>query len=106
MDPKQLIGLRIRELRRAGKLSQEALAEKTGISSKYLSSIERGKENPTLDTVINLAGALGVEIHELFNFAHEGKSSKELKASISGMLKGSDEERLKLAEKIIRAIYL
>jgi len=62
MEVKQLIGLRIKNLRRSKGLSQEELAEKMGISPKYLSSIERGKENPTLDTFIKLAEALNIVI--------------------------------------------
>jgi len=106
METKKLIGLHIRELRRARDLSQEALAEKVGISSKYVSSIERGKENPTLDTVIGLAKALNVDILELFNFSHEGKSKKDLKEFIVSQIKGSDEDRLKITAKIVKAIYL
>ncbi|MBI4823309.1 MAG: helix-turn-helix transcriptional regulator [Nitrospirae bacterium] len=106
MDVKRLIGLRIRELRRSNGISQERLAEKAGISSKYLSSIERGKENPTLDTFIRLSGALNIEISEVFNFSHEGRSAKDLKTLIAGLTKDSDKDRLKLTAKIIKAIYL
>ena len=106
MDTKQLIGLRIKELRRTKNLSQEELAEKTGISSKYLSSIERGKENPTLDTIIKLSGALNIEVMELFNFFHKGRATKDLRLFVNNLLKGSDESRLALTAKIIKAIYL
>ena len=65
MSVKELIGKRIKEARQAKGLSQEALSEKIGMSAKYLSSVERGKENPTLDTLIKLADALEVEASEL-----------------------------------------
>lgn len=106
MDTKQLIGMRIKELRRSKNMSQEELAEKAGISSKYLSSIERGKENPTLDTFMNLGAALGVEIMEIFNFSHEGWSARDMKLFVTNLLKGSDENKLLLTAKIIKAIYL
>lgn len=106
MEAKKLIGLRIKNLRRAEGLSQEELAEKMGISSKYLSSIERGKENPTLDTLIKLANALKIEPSEIFNFSHEGKSKKDLIAFITTLLKTKDEEKLKLAARLIKAVYL
>jgi len=48
MDVKQMIGSRIKEIRTKKGFTQEQLAEKIDISPKYLSSIERGKENPTL----------------------------------------------------------
>lgn len=106
MEIKQLIGVRIKSLRRSKGMSQEYLAEKMGISSKYLSSIERGKENPTLDTFIKLAEVLEIELSEIFNFSHEGKSVKDLKAFIAGLIKGNDEEKLRLTAKIVKAIYL
>jgi len=41
------------------------------ISPNYLSSIERGKENPTFDMFIKFSDALNVEMWELFDFGHE-----------------------------------
>lgn len=105
MEIKRLVGIRIKELRKSKGMSQEELAEKMGISPKYLSSIERGKENPTLDTFIKFAMTLNVDISELFNYAHE-RSSKELKMFITDLTKGSDEEKLKLLAKIAKAIYI
>jgi len=63
-----MIGMRIAELRNSKGFTQERLADKTEISSKYLSSIERGKENPTLDTLIKLSESLGVNIEDIFRF--------------------------------------
>lgn len=106
MQVKELIGQRIKELRRASNMSQETLAEKAGISSKYLSSIERGMENPTLDTFISLVAALGIEFRDLFDFSHHGKSQKELKESVSALLDKGGEEKLKIIAKLIKAVYL
>ncbi|MDA8387820.1 MAG: helix-turn-helix transcriptional regulator [Nitrospiraceae bacterium] len=104
MEIKRLIGRRIRDLRKSSGKSQEALAGEMGISPKYLSSIERGKENPTLDTFIKLAGSLDLEISEIFNCTGS-KSPRELKLFISGLTRRPDAEKLKLAAKIIKAIY-
>lgn len=87
-------------------MSQEALAERVGISSKYLSSIERGKENPTFDTFIKLASALNIELASLFDFSHKGKTAKELQGFITDMVKSGNEEKLELAARILKAIYL
>jgi transcriptional regulator with XRE-family HTH domain len=106
LEAKKLIGLRIKSLRRSEGLSQEELAERMGISSKYLSSIERGKENPTLDTLIRLANALKIEPSEIFNFSHEGKSKRDLIKFITTLLKTNDEEKLKLATRLIKTVYL
>ena len=103
MDVKKLMGLRLKELRHSKDLSQEALASKTGISAKYLSSIERGKENPTFDMLIKLSHAIGIEMWEMFDFGHT-VSRKELKEAIHSFTKSSDEPNLRLAFKIIRAV--
>ena len=55
MNIKQMIGARIKEIRVKRKLTQEQLAEKTEINPKYLSSIERGLENPTFNTFFKLS---------------------------------------------------
>ena len=105
MDIKELIGARIKSLRQGKGLTQEALAEKSGISSKYLSSIERGKENPTLDTLIQLAKALKVELFEIFLYAHEVPSSEELRECIQSLIEEVDMDRLRLATKLLRAVF-
>ena len=47
--------------RRVGrKLSQDALADKVGISVSYVSMLERGQRSPPLETVERMAKALGV----------------------------------------------
>jgi transcriptional regulator with XRE-family HTH domain len=58
MNEKKLIGQRIKELRRGKGLYQEKLAELAETSPNYLSRIECGTENPTLDMLIKLTNAL------------------------------------------------
>jgi len=105
MTTKQMIGTRIKQLRKVKGLSQEELSEKVGMSSKYLSSIERGNENPTLDTFIRLARSLDVEVFEIFNYSNE-LSDKESKRFLINVIKKSNKERLDLTAKIIQAINL
>lgn len=59
-------GLRVKELRHASGLSQEAFADKCGFARSYMSRIERGGANPSLDAVEALADALGVSVKTLF----------------------------------------
>lgn len=103
METKKLIGMRIKELRKKQLLSQEQFAEKADINSKYLSRMERGTENPTLDMLIKLSTALEVEMWEIFDFGH-GVSQKELKEAIQSFVKAADESSLRLALKVIRAV--
>jgi len=67
MDIKQMIGARIKDIRTKKGFTQEQLAEKIEINSKYLSSIERGLENPTLNTLIRMSESLDVSFTEFFN---------------------------------------
>ena len=61
---------RLRELRKAARLSQRALAEKVGVDFTYLSKIENGRVEPTSESVLQriakeLAGELGMDEIEL-----------------------------------------
>lgn len=103
MNEKELVGKRIQELRKSAKLSQEEIAERADISPNYLSRIERGKENPTLDMLIKLSRALDVEMWEIFDFGHV-LNQKELKETLQTLVKASDDSKLRVALKVIRAI--
>ena len=47
-------------------LTQEKLSEISGISSDYISEMERGKKTPSFKRLILLANALDIEIYKLF----------------------------------------
>ncbi|MCJ2070978.1 helix-turn-helix domain-containing protein [Methylobacterium sp. J-030] len=55
----------LRRLRGERGLSQEVLAVDSGVAAPYLSGIERGVANPTVDVLDRLAEALGVEVDAL-----------------------------------------
>ncbi|MFA7399634.1 MAG: helix-turn-helix transcriptional regulator [Sideroxydans sp.] len=59
-------GERVKELRLASGMSQEAFADKSGFARSYMSRIERGLANPSLTAVEALADALRVKAKELF----------------------------------------
>ncbi|RJO74286.1 MAG: XRE family transcriptional regulator [Myxococcales bacterium] len=56
----EVVGKRIRSLRKSRDWSQIDLAHHAGLSASYLAEIERGGRNPTLETIINVAAALNV----------------------------------------------
>lgn len=60
------VGLRIVELRRAKKITQEKLAERISMDTRDLRRIEAGQVNVTIDTMVKIAGALEVRTAELF----------------------------------------
>ena len=59
------VGARMRQLRRARRLTQEQLAERAGLSYKFVGEVERGMGNPTLTTLGALSEALGVSLVDL-----------------------------------------
>lgn len=63
--PQPALGAAVRQLRERRELSQEALAEKAGLTGRTLSALETGNANPTWATTRDLATALGVSIGDL-----------------------------------------
>ncbi|MBI5893984.1 MAG: helix-turn-helix domain-containing protein [Deltaproteobacteria bacterium] len=103
-EAKTLFGMRMKELRKNQGLSQEQLAEKVDISSKYVSRVEMGYSFPSLDTLEKLASALNVELKDFFEFSHKTPNQKELKETLNTLLKEADEEKTRLLVKIARAV--
>ena len=60
MDMRKLVGRNFARLRRDRGLTQEEVAARSGFSQQYISSLERGRRNPTVITLYELAQALGV----------------------------------------------
>lgn len=65
MDMRKLVGRNFARLRREKGLTQEDVEARSGLSQQYLSSLERGRRNPTVITLFELAQALGVSHVEL-----------------------------------------
>jgi transcriptional regulator with XRE-family HTH domain len=64
--PLEIFGYTVRELRGQKGLSQEALAELSGLHRTYIGGIERGERNVGLMNILYLARALDVLPGELF----------------------------------------
>ncbi|MGO4139376.1 XRE family transcriptional regulator (plasmid) [Rhizobium ruizarguesonis] len=65
MDMRKLVGSNFARLRREKGLTQEEVEARSGFSQQYLSSLERGRRNPTVITLYELAQALDVSHIEL-----------------------------------------
>lgn len=63
--PQRRFGEVVRAERKRQKLTQEELAHRAGISAVFMSDIERGIENVSLETIAKLSKGLGVRIGEL-----------------------------------------
>jgi len=57
---------RLKELRARHDLTQQALAEKVGVSRQSIISIEKGRYSPSVDLALRIAGVLQVPLEEAF----------------------------------------
>ena len=64
---RRAFGARMRSLRQAQEISQEALAERAGLHRTYVGSVERGERNVALDNIYAIADALRVDVGQLFD---------------------------------------
>jgi len=102
-EARKLFGTRIRSLRTRLNLTQDQLAERMEMSAQYLSNIERGRENPTFDTLVKLAKALEIEPWEMFVFDPESPDTAFLRKKLNLLLEEADDERLR---RIMKALLL
>jgi transcriptional regulator with XRE-family HTH domain len=103
MNTKLLLGKRIKALRARLDLTQDQLSERVQITPQYLSNIERGKENPTLDMLLRLAEALKVDAWEMFLSDAEAPDAQALRRKIDRLLQEADRDRLRLILKLLHA---
>jgi transcriptional regulator with XRE-family HTH domain len=55
----------VKQFRQARRLTQEQVAERAGLSTKFVGEVERGRANPALTTLASIADALGVSLIDL-----------------------------------------
>jgi len=60
MDMRVLVGRNVKRFRQQKGLTQEEYSELCGFTQQYISDLERGRRNPTIVTLYELACALGV----------------------------------------------
>ena len=96
------IGQRIRKVRKARGLSQDALAEKVGISTTHMSHIETGNTKLSLAVFVDLATALDVRADELLfdSTAADRTSSIE---EILLVLEGCTPQQVRIIEDLVKA---
>ena len=67
MDIKVAIGERIAQLRKAKKLSQQKFSYEAEIERSYLTHVEKGRKNISIDTLIKITDALDISLKDFFN---------------------------------------
>ena len=95
------IGQRVRAFRRAQDLSQEALAERVGISVTHMSHIETGNTKLSLPVFFRLSQALGVGMDDLLREGSSDRSARLLE--LEEVLAGCDAEQSRVILAVARA---
>ena len=67
MDIKLKVGQRIRELRKKLELSQEALAYKAEVDRTYMTDVENGRRNISVEILEKIIGALEISVKDFFD---------------------------------------
>ena len=70
------------------------VAEKSGTSASYISEVESGAANPTLQTTERLAHGLGVEVCELFLFRQAQAVPEQIRGWIKAVADKADDQAL------------
>lgn len=69
------LGERLRTMRKAHQLTLKALSERAALSVPYLSGVERGVVNPSIETLQKIAQAYGIKVAELLTGVEEAGES-------------------------------
>jgi transcriptional regulator with XRE-family HTH domain len=62
---RRTLGESVRKYRKQAGLSQEKLAEKASLSTVFISQLERGVENISMDSLARIAKALRIRVNDL-----------------------------------------
>lgn len=62
---RKTLGRNVKRLRLGRQLNQVTLAKRVGVSQPYIVALEKGRENPTLNTLAKLAKAFKVPVADL-----------------------------------------
>jgi transcriptional regulator with XRE-family HTH domain len=105
----QLVGGKIRELRKAKGWSQEELGEKAGFHFSYIGGLERGERNASLENLAKVAETLEVDISRLFGYVQEYSQMLTEKENTLQeaffLLLNRDEKEIQMAVHILSEIF-
>lgn len=91
MNKKELLGKRLRELRKRKGINQEKLAELINVDPTTISNIENGKNYPSMVNLENLLDVLNSSFMEAFDFEHKN-TNENLITQINKRLKDNPEK--------------
>lgn len=100
---KKNFGQRVKEIRKSKGLTQEQLAEKTGMDTPNICRIEAGTHFPLIKNLEKIASALDTPVKEFFNYEHKN-NEKYLIDMINSYLTGFKKKDIELVYKFVEAL--
>lgn len=85
-------GKQIRRLRKERHWSQDVLAEKSGLTKAYISTVERGLSRPGIDSLLKFALSFNIKIEDLFHFPKQDHDIPSLKQGIKQLIDEMDND--------------
>ncbi len=98
------IGIKIKEIRKRKKVSQERLAELVSMNTRSIIRIENRKNLPTLETLAKIAEVLEVSISDFFE-ASTPINKQEVIDNVNMLMKKMDDKELQTFYKAIYHFY-
>lgn len=99
----RIIGKRIQAVRKENGYTQQRFAEEVGLSTNYLSDIERGKSSPRMDKLVAIINALGCSDDYIFvdviDVGYKVKASR-----LSDMLEGLPQDEKRRVFAVVQAL--
>lgn len=110
MDLSKRVGTNIRAIRKSQKLTIDELAEKCDFQAPYLSDVERGERNITLQTLNKILDALNVDpgsvlIPDQNNSEAKTDAKEELLKLLFNMLENKNEDDIRMLLNISNEIF-
>lgn len=104
MDALKALGSTIRKLRKDRGLTQEVLAEMCERHPVYISELERGKKNPSMDSLLRICGALEITPGGLMDLAFltDSEDSEVIKKQFIRLIDNQPPEKLKTLIEMAR----
>lgn len=102
MNERKVMGLKIREIRKKAKLTQEQFCERIKIEPTSLSNIENGKSFPSMQTVVNILKEFEILPQDFFDTEYLKKET-ELESEMCDIIKDLPTDKKRIIYRIIKS---
>jgi len=99
---KEILGKKIKQIRKEKGFSQEQLSEKIDISPRQMCMIENGNSLPSIDTFVKISKILEIDINNFFNLTPE--KNNNLRTEIYDLINICNITELHIIKDIINSI--